>query len=105
MNAMTTTSYAFNIDLVETKHVIPPRRMTMREWKRLPSDLRRHTKDSVEQHLGVQAFHLHLHETNTPHWIERRDDGVYLLWGEHAENSALMPGWSMKMPIGTRIEG
>ena len=100
-----TTSYAFNINAVETKHVIPPRRMSMREWKRLPRDLRRRTKDSVEQHLGVQAFHEHLHATNTPHWIERRDDGVYLLWGEHAENCAFLPGWSMEMPIGTRIEG
>lgn len=44
-------------------------------------------------------------ETSPLHWIKRRLDGVYLLWGNHAENCAFLPGWSMEMPIGTRIEG
>ena len=85
---------------------IPPAKISRRAWKRLPKDLQRHTKESVERHLGIQAFHERLHETNTPHWIERRLDGVYLLWGDYAENCAFLHGWSMnEFPIGTRIEG
>lgn len=104
VNAMTTGS-AIRINVVEIRHTIPPTKISKAMWKRPSKDLQRHSKESVEQHLGIQTFHDRLHEMNTPHWIERRVDGVYLLWGEHAQNCALMPGWSMEMPTGTRIQG
>ena len=58
---------------------------------------------------GVSAFadfHSALHKTNTRHWIERRADGSYVLWGERAEYSALAACMDMsELPIGTRVEG
>lgn len=93
-------------NVFETKHEIPPAKLSKRNWKRLPKDLRRYSRRSVEQYLGIMEFHEGLHVTNTPHWIERRQDGVYLLWGDDAANSAIMHGVSMdEMSIGTRIAG
>ena len=85
---------------------IPPATISRRQWRRLPRRLQQHGRPAVEQLLGLMAFHQHLHDTNTPHWVERRDDGVYLLWGHNAESSALLPGWSMPdFSVGTRIPG
>jgi hypothetical protein len=85
---------------------IPPAKISKRNWKRLPAQVQQYSKESVEQTLGVVAFHERLHANNTPHWIERREDGTYLLWGEDASNVAFMPGFSMDdFPVGTRIAG
>jgi hypothetical protein len=85
---------------------IPTATISRRQWRRLPRRLQRLGKAAAEQVLGLMAFHQHLHDTNTPHWLERREDGIYLLWGCNAENSAPMPGWSMTcVPVGTRILG
>ena len=65
-----------------------------------------YSNKSVKWALGFIAFHDNLHATNTPHWIERCEDGAYLLWGKDAASSALLPGVCMDaFPVGTRIAG
>jgi len=94
------------VNIVETLHTIPPVKISKRSWRRLPAALQEYCKESVERARGIQVFHDQLHTNNIPHWIERREDGVYLLWGEDASNVAFMPGFSMDdFEIGTRIAG
>lgn len=90
----------------QVTHDIAAKKLSRCHWLGLPKHLKRYNKVSVEKALGAMAFHDSLHATDTPHWIERREDGVYVLWGEDASNCALMHGFTMDdFPVGTRIEG
>lgn len=99
--------------LVLKAPAIPPVPISMQAFKRLPKEVQRLGKAAAEQDLGIHVFHEQLHEDDIPHWIARRKEGFFLIWGENAENSFKFPDNSSlirqpsmaRLRLGSRVEG
>jgi len=101
-----TNSTCHGLEATQVTQKIPSQKLSKKHWRRLSPHLQKQDKESVEQALAFHVFHESLHDTSTPHWIERGNDGVYLLWGEDAEHIARLPSVCMdEFPVGTRIAG